>query len=266
MNLPKTNLKLPAFLSLVFLCGCGTTDLASAENADDTNSSAQKGVISGLCRNAYNPISANVERKYRVTANGLPTSEMTETYRSIAADSFVVHADYARDNQSQVKTDLKWICTAQGLTPSEFDANTLQTKNGVSGKYETLKVSGVTIPAEARWRTGEKWNATYDVKYTMQIPNSQVRADASGNIVGDGEIIGEESVTVPAGTFKAFKVRTVTKMNMTVKVSGATMPMPNQMSLETMTWFAKGVGKVKSVSSLNGASVGSTELLSTNAR
>ena len=273
----KTNLVVIVFAALV-LGGCQTVDNLSStatrantanagqENPGKTkpvNSSSEK-AASTLCQNAYNPIGAALEKKYRVTTSGLPPKEMTETYRDIGDDSFVVHSDFAGAQASEVKTDIKWTCTTEGLTPNDFDGNTMQTKNGASGKYETLKVTGVSIPAEARWRTGEKWNAKYDVKYTMQFPNSQLRAEGDGTVDGAGEILGEESVTVPAGTFQALKVRIVTKMNVTVKVNGTSMP--NQFSFETLAWFAKDVGKVKSVNTLAGANVGSTELLSINNR
>ncbi|HEY0426507.1 MAG TPA: hypothetical protein VGC76_01750 [Pyrinomonadaceae bacterium] len=241
----------------------GTQNSVTVESQKNENSAIVK-TGSTLCQNAYNPIAADLERKYRVTTNGLPAHEMTETYRDITADSFVVHSDFAGAKDSDVKTDIKWLCTAEGLTPNDFDGNTMQTKNGVSGKFETLKVTGVSLPAEARWKTGEKWNAKYDVKYTMQFPNSQMRGEGDGTVDGAGEILGEETVTVPAGTFQALKVRTVTKMNITVKVGGTSMP--NQFSLETLTWFAKDIGKVKSVNTLGGTNVGSTELLSINNR
>ncbi len=38
--------------------------------------------------------------------------------------------------------------------------------------------------------------------------------------------------------------------------------MPNQTSLETISWYAKDIGKVKSVDTVGGANIGSTELLS----
>lgn len=92
-----------------------------------------------------------------------------------------------------------------------------------------------------------------------------MHGDAAGAIDGAGEILGEEKVNVPAGSFQAMKLRTVMRMNMTVKVGGMNMPMPNQ-RMETTAWFVKGVGKVKSVNSLGSTVVGTTELLSTNAR
>lgn len=80
------------------------TASADAPNASSGNN---QNSISGLCGSAYNPIGANIERKHRITANGLPSREMTETYRDIAAASFVVHSDFAGANDSAVKSDIK---------------------------------------------------------------------------------------------------------------------------------------------------------------
>ena len=186
--------------------------------------------------------------------------EYTQTYTDIGADEFV-----ERNKFSDVQNALNYQCAADGLRGLQFDngSNVLSTNNGVRGKLETVKSEGLNFPTESGWRVGEKWTANYTVHSDMQMGGG-ASGSADATIEGKSEIVGEESVTVAAGTFQAFKVQTKTVFRYTsVKVNGASVPMNQTININTNAWHAKNVGMVKSVmtGTVGGAT---TELLSIN--
>ena len=74
----------------------------------------------------------------------------------------------------------------------------------------------------------------------MDRDGSNEKADAQG----DATVVGQESVTVPAGTFKD-AVKVEARMNMQIHLSGAKRTVQGT---DVMTaWFVKGVGLVKYV-------------------
>lgn len=266
LNLARASFVL-LLLVLQFSSGCksaGDTSISNAANSSTANVAGSEAKVSDsvskntLCANAYNPIGAFLQRKYRITYanNSMPTQEYTESFSDLKADTFVVKSKF-----SNIETNINWRCTADGLLATQFDNNSMTTNSGVTAKVETVKSEGVSLPGESRWHTGEKWNVDYVIKETIQMPNSQMRPEGDGTVKGDGEILGEEQVTVPAGTYQATKTRFTYKFDVTVKTSGMTIPVP-QISLETTAWFVKDVGMVKSITASNGKLAATTELLS----
>lgn len=245
-----------------YLPGNTSTSNTASTNASDlaAKQSTSNNGAQGFCQLAYFPTGADIKRKYQITyqSGGLSPRQYTESFKHIGADSFVTHWQFA-----DVQVDNNWRCTADGLLATQFDNNSVKTNNGVDAKIETIRSEGITLPPDSRWRTGEKWTADYDIKETINLPNSSMRPSGDGNVKLAGEIIGEESVTVPAGEFQATKLRIRQKFNLTIKINGATMPVP-QIPFETTAWYAEGVGMVKSVTTSNGATVATTELLSTS--
>ena len=230
--------------------------------ANQMTSATSNSAAAGFCQLAYFPIGDNLNHKYRITyqSGGLAPHEYTESFRNIADDSFTLHLQF-----SDVQVDNNWRCTKEGLLATQFNDNSVKTNNGVDAKIETIRSEGITLPPDSRWRAGEQWTTDYDVKETMNLPNSAMHPTGEGNIKLAGEIVGEESVTVPAGTFQAMKLRIIQKINLTMKINGAAMTVP-QIPFETTAWYAKNIGMVKSVSTSNGSTVGTTELLSTSER
>ena len=236
------------------------SNVAKTNNSAASQTTSNSGAASGFCQLTYFPTGADIKHKYRVSyqSGGLAPREYTESFKNLAADSFTMHLQF-----SNVEVDNNWRCTADGLLATQFDNNSVKTNNGVDAKIETVRSEGITLPPDARWRAGEKWTTDYDVKETINTPNSSMRPTGDGNVKLAGEMIGEESVTVPAGTFQAMKLRIIQKINITLKINDATMPVP-QIPFETTAWYAKSVGMIKSVSTSNGSIVGTTELLSKN--
>lgn len=88
-----------------------------------------------------------------------------------------------------------------------------------------------------------------------QLPIGDVRVSMDGLAVvatiTDNEVIGREEVTVPAGKFKCYIVKQVTEVSM-MGVSAITT---------TKTWYSRGVGIVKSESTMGNRLIGRQELV-----
>jgi hypothetical protein len=107
-------------------------------------------------------------------------------------------------------------------------------------------VSGVQIAAAPAWRPGAAWSLVWDLEGRQGLLSGRATLTATR------QILGRERVTVPAGTFDAWKVQ------VRYRVAGRVGPIPlNRDMNDFEEWYAEGVGLVKSKSSYN-----TTELLS----
>src|SRR5262249_53276379 len=122
-------------------------------------------------------------------------------------------------------------------------------QSGMKLEMETLSANGVLIPAEGNWKPGYKWSAQYDTKAQLHGAGSGPGSTMQSKVTIENEIVGEEAVTVPAGTFNAFKVKSQIRQTgtMTVGQGTAATSMPLNLSLDIVAYHAKGVGMVKSM-------------------
>jgi hypothetical protein len=206
----------------------------------------------GACNNPYYPVKANAQWKYRVTyqTGGLAPSEFTQSYTNITANGFTERRVFPN-----LTVENGWTCSSEGLLAAQF-AN-LNTGGPSQFKFETLKSSGVTVPAAATLKVGATWNNGYEVK--AQISTGNTTNQAQGKITQAHKIVGQESVTVPAGTYNAFKVETDFSMALSIVVGGVTVP--TNFNFKVTSWFAPNVGLVKSVTASE-ALAATTELQS----
>jgi len=230
----------------------------SNSTTSDNKTSVPSGSVPSICSNAYYPIGENVVRKYRVTypKGTLGEREYTETFSGFTGDSFVVNTDF-----DKVKAHINWKCTPEGLLATQYNNTVNMTKTGGSASVETKDFNGVTLPPEDRWQSGEKWQAEYHVTESLNAPDGKEMGGGDGIVTQNGEIVGSESITVPAGTFDTIKAVLKTDVDITVTIKGMSIPM--KVPIETTAYFAKGTGMVKSVTKM-GSEVGdaTSELLS----
>ncbi len=255
-----------AGFAVLFLAGLGcnvskyigsNSNATSNSTVTDKRSSGTSEVNTGLCSNAYYPVGQAVSKKYRVsTARGAESGrEYTESFSNLTDDGFTVDTDFG-----EVKAHINWRCTADGLLATQYNNSLNMTKTGASAKIETVESSGVSLPPEDQWATGKKWHAEYRVIETLSGPSGGEMGRGDGTVKQDGEIVGAESITVPAGTFDTIKTQMNTELAITVKVKSISVPMNVQ--LKTTAWFAKGTGMVRSVTETESIGESTSELLS----
>jgi hypothetical protein len=226
---------------------------SSPKNSSDKKETAN---ISPNCQSSYYPVGPEVERKYHIKyqKGPIPDQDYTERYTDFNNDSFV-----GKNEFKEVNTTINWRCTSDGLLSTQY-GNSIDMKSGSGAVIETLKSDGVSFPNDAKWIQGGKWTTNYEIKETIKNPNGQQIGEGNGKVTQNSEVIGEEQITVPAGNFQTLKIRNKTTLDLTVKVSG--MSVPTKTLVETTAWFAKDVGMVKSESRLGGIATATTELVS----
>ena len=228
-------------------------------NSDNANVSATPAptAVATLCGVPYYPVRAGLEKQYRVSysTRGLPPATYTETHADITADSFKLRYAFP-----DLTVDTGWNCTPEGMVALEYGKLDFAREQNTRFKLETVGRSGVTVPATPVWRVGGTWKSRYEIKSTISAgQKGEPQGEGTGTIEIENRIIGEEEVTVAAGKFRALKVESVFKMQMTVRVS--TMSVPTSTDMKNISWFAEGVGMVKAESTGDFAGA-TTELVS----
>ncbi|MCA1553040.1 MAG: hypothetical protein LC737_01545, partial [Chloroflexi bacterium] len=225
-----------------------TRPTLAATTAATTSAPSQSGV-SAACNHPYYPVSATATWEYRNTTTGLPPSNFTQSETNVGANGFTEHRVF-----QNLVTDNTWRCDSTGLISTQF--GNLSFTQG-QFQMQTTKNTGVTIPPPSDWKVGTAWNYSYEIKGTMTAAGNAV--NAQGTVDVSNKIVGQESVTVPAGTYNALKVESATGMKLSIVTGSVNMPM----SIDTKSniWFAQNVGMVKTQADAQGL-VSTVELIS----
>ncbi|HVG61870.1 MAG TPA: hypothetical protein VNA24_25130 [Hyalangium sp.] len=130
------------------------------------------------------------------------------------------------------------FCTSEGVrTGLGGLEGTLLSASGM--KVEVVSAEGMAVPPAASMVPGASWKNSLSVKLQApegsKMPAGMVLATTFDK---QATVVGEEEVTVGAGTFKALKVKNLT-------TARASRPGAQGRSVESFVWFAPGVGIVK---------------------
>lgn len=202
---------------------------------------ALSGVAWAKCDHPFFPVREGWVWSYR---SSVDNSTYTVSIANVSTSGFT-----QRQTFKNFSLESRWTCDSKGLAQPEYIQP--QGKQGVQMNLKTRKASGVVIPQVMR--VGATWNYSYEVSGDMKQQNMTMQVEQS--IRTTNKVIGQESVTVPAGRFIAFKVESIMTIRGSMKVGGNNIPINT--TLKTLSWYAQGVGLVRS--QLEG---GTTELLS----
>ncbi|MFN0073941.1 MAG: hypothetical protein ACKVVP_20875 [Chloroflexota bacterium] len=185
-----------------------------------------------VCDHPFFPVDQAIRWTYRV--RGAVPTQYIEIHQPDGAAGFVarmVFTDTSVDNQ--------WRCTSDGLVALQpWRAGPMQSHL----RFVSTNVSGVTIPEASQWVPGATWSTVYSVDADRTVQNGN---PARGRISLQNRIEQEESISVPAGSFTAIRVQQRAELDLTVEVRQISAPM--NVSVESTSWFSRGVGLVKSV-------------------
>jgi hypothetical protein len=203
-----------------------------------------------LCSNPFHPVSLNTRWQYRATgfASQTPVT-FTVTLSNITGNSFVEH--YALDNAA---FDVQWQCSSEGLIAAP--AANLFAGGQTPFRFDSVSSSGVTLPSADRWSTGATWESAYDVR--GQAARNAMTVTGTGTVNIQDQVMDQEQVTVPAGTFQAWRVDSTIRISLTGSSGGTSVPVV--VSFERSSWYASNVGLVKMVLNLDSQSA-TTELV-----
>lgn len=250
-------------LSLV-LAACGgaapSVDTVAAEppadgepaNAETTQAPSDGGQAAGVCANPYFPVVVGATRVYASSSPDFGDFGYTETVSDVRADGFTLTTQFDELTRTQ-----EWSCGSDGLAALEYSGGNSAaiTTTGLQGSFTTTEMSGVTLPPSIT--PGATWNQSFTVEGVLDMGEAG-QATAIGSAAATLEAIGVESVTVPAGTFNAMRIEVHTTVDMQASIMG--MNVPVALESTTISWYAEGVGLVKSEDS---ASIEGTEAIST---
>ncbi|HTK04593.1 MAG TPA: hypothetical protein VL500_03350 [Candidatus Eisenbacteria bacterium] len=187
-----------------------------------------------LCANPYFALSRGMRVDYESTVAG-----KVSTYSMVVTDATATSAklSYEYPNTTYVFVQ-DIVCENGSVTTTSFmnfaGANS-------SMKTETKRVEGELMPKDVH--AGSTWTASYESVATLAgLPEGVAAQTMTLSVASQSKAIGEESVTVPAGTFTAMKVESTSTTTSTISGAPATSPTVTT----TQQWWVKGVGLVKS--------------------
>ena len=219
----------------------GTEPVVSGETEAATTEESEGGVAgsAGLCANPYYPVAVGVTQTYSGT--GGPDGDYSFAMRisEVREDGFTLITEF-----DGLMLTHQWACLEEGLQPLEYaeGPSAVLTTEGSEARFSTHNVVGLLLPA--RISVGDTWTQTYDVSGTQSIPDMGV-AETSGTISYAFEAVGEESVTVPAGTFTALVIEANIAFDLEMTIEDLSIPsLFNSMG---RSYYVEGVGWVKSV-------------------
>ncbi|MDP3794013.1 MAG: hypothetical protein Q8R07_04670 [Candidatus Uhrbacteria bacterium] len=218
--------------------GCATSSPASVSGQPPV----AKKTVSNTCSSPYYPLHDGYAVTYRINANGNPSS-YTLSATTLSATKVKLKANFGSIVTEQILNCADGHLTAEGFLDI---ASATQGKNI---KTETKKMSGEVAPKDMK--VGTEWETGYEIS----IKGTDI-GDTSSKIISKNKVVSEESVTVPAGTFTALKVSTVTDMVMEIPELGS-FPVNG---LTSTSWYVKDVGMVKSVTHGLSAGEGDTSV------
>jgi hypothetical protein len=220
-------------MASVLLAACG----AQPAMGPTGGGGSQPGTASGPCANPLYPVKVGDTWNYTVT--GLVSSSFTRTILEVTGTGFTDQDTFP----GPVTRTGQWACDAgnlTSLTPSEGPSGQVQS-TGTSTDIQTSDLTGMTLPASVQ--AGDTWSQ--HMIMTGNTVVSDVTAQSSTEMTMACTADGSESVTATAGTFDAMKVTCQTTMVMTITLSGISVP--TTLVLTTDSWYAPGVGLVRSV-------------------
>lgn len=204
----------------------------------------------GLCANAYYPVRQGATWSYKSTGGPAGEYSFIDTITSVREDGFTLSTQFGDLTRTQ-----EWACTPEGLTALQLGGAPAAMLNSqdMQMNLEVKNASGVTFPSEIN--PGDQWQHNLDFEGNMSVAGQE--GSTTGNAQTSFTAIGNESVTVPAGTFDTMKIQVVTTLNFNVSFQGASVPIT--FSGTYTYWFAQGVGWVKASGSGSIADASFTE-------
>ena len=214
-----------------------TTATEPATAAPATAEGGMPAAGTGLCANAYYPVRQGATWNYKST--GSPAGDYTfiDTITSTRNDGFTLTTQSGSLSRAQ-----EWACKPEGLVAQQFGGAPAALLNAQSLQFDVQasNVNGVTFPSQIK--AGDQWQHSLDLQGNVSAAGQQ--GAAKGTARNNFTAVGVESVTVPAGTFDAMKIKIDTTIDMKVSYKG--LPLPVQFTSSYTYWFVQGVGWVKS--------------------
>jgi hypothetical protein len=221
----------------ILACNIGKAPTVEANASDPAATQAPAGSTNSVdaCANPLLPIRMGATWTYKLS--GAASDTFTRSIVSVDSSGFTDQDVFG----SGVTRQGKWNCE-QGnliaLNPTEGVSATVTAPN-VTVDFQTTEFSGVTLPAAVH--AGDTWTQTITLEGTQNINGTDI--PAKNQFSNTCTAIGQESVTVEAGTFEAMHFDCRVTMTITITMSGQDIQTPIEFT--SSNWHAEGIGLVK---------------------
>lgn len=205
------------------------------------------------CLNVYFPVRRGATWTYASSGSPLGSFSFEKQVREVQPGQFEVNTGIDGKVLREV-----WLCRPEGLVAQSMvlmDASTLQALNKFN-EIQVTNVIGMNLPPSIT--TGTTWSLSYDIQGVQMDQTNTVVATMNGKVIISYTAISQEQVTVPAGSFDTVSVSMATTITFAITQAGGTANI--NASSQYTTWFAPGVGWVKSSGS---GSVGGSDYFET---
>jgi hypothetical protein len=190
-----------------------------------------------LCNNDLYPTKQGAIWVYASTSGSNGAFIYTDSVTEKRADGFKLTTQLNNITHTQ-----EWSCRPEGLTALQLGGGntaSISLQDMTSGLSAT-DITGINLPQKIT--DGMQWQYSLKLQGTIVMPGDP-QAPASGTYSMEMQQIGQETITVPAGTFETIKIQSNTMVEIISSFSGAELPI--KFSGTTVTWYAPGVGYVK---------------------
>lgn len=218
---------------LMFCTGCGHAETTSVQPPPVR-----------ACIHPYYPLKRGYQVRYEIQAHDLRGrsqtyhySQQVENETENTATLITDFQDVAATAEYPVTSEQVITCDDQGLHAETYVDLGARLIGDLEIPYDmiTHKVMGVLLPQNLH--IGSVWDGGFAVTMTPTA-SSTLSKPIDLNIEVRREVVGEETITVPAGTYQALRISAITK------ITGEKITMQ---SIQATEWWVSGVGLVKSI-------------------
>jgi hypothetical protein len=193
--------------------------------------------VSGPCVNPFFPVISGATWSYKSSGGAAGDYSFTDTITAVSEEGFTLNSQF-----EQLTRIIEWSCQPDGLAALQLGSGPAA---GISTDQFELDItpkstSGVILPPTIA--PGDRW--TYSLEFEGAAEMAGNPATATGRASYAFEALAVESVSVPAGTFDAMKVKA--DLTMDVQISVQSVSTPVSFTFSSFMWWAPGVGWVKS--------------------
>jgi hypothetical protein len=238
-------------LTAIVLLGasCGQKPSGTTAPTDTDQGSIKSTTKSDACGNPYYPFKEGLTIAYGITPTTGAAGDSDYTYRITKVTGTTASISVALASGATV--EMSADC-ASGSVAMNGSSNLGAALEGQKFKTTVLKSSGTFMPPNVS--AGTTWSNSEEVE--MELTDGSIAGMDKINLTTaeQSKAVSEESITVPAGTYKAMKVeltRTTTSKFIGAPAGFKLPEMPPSVSKST-EWWVKGVGMVKSVTTVDG--------------
>jgi len=235
------------FAIILFIIVSVSISACSAGNTNDTNlilptfeiPTSNTSAVEGICDNVLYPVKQGATWMYTSTGGPSGSFNYTNSITEVRADGFTLTSQFPNVTRQQ-----EWICQADGIQAVQFGGGSAV---GISIQEMTTdlitsNVIGLNLPKKIT--AGMQW------KYSLELAGSiamlgDPQSPAHGTYSVVMQELGNEMVTVPAGTFEAVKIQSTSTVDILSSFGGIEVPI--KFSGTTITWYSPAIGYVKSV-------------------